>query len=107
AVEFHLSNIYTKLGVTSRTEAALKLSEMRLRESTSGDLRESTATGMAETADNGEKFSQRRILMKKPFIVLGGIGLGIALILTLLSVFLVLNRPAKGVEDEHVATASA
>lgn len=106
AVEFHLSNIYTKLGVTSRTEAALKLSEMRLRESTSGDLRESTATGMAETADNGEKFSQRRILMKKPLIVLGSIGLGIALILTVLSVFLLLNVPATGVEDEHVATAN-
>ena len=107
AVEFHLSNIYAKLGVASRTEAALKLSEMRLRESTSGELRESTVTGMAETADNGDKFAQRRILMKKPLIVLGGIGLGIALILTLLSVFLVLSRPAKGVEYEHTAAASA
>src|SRR5688572_26042299 len=33
AVEFHLSNIYKKLKVSSRTEAALKLSEYNLRES--------------------------------------------------------------------------
>lgn len=106
AVEFHLSNIYAKLGVTARTEAALKLTEMRLRESASEELRESAVTAIAETADNGEKFARRRILMKKPFIVLGGIGLGVVLILTLLSIFLVLNRPAKGVEYESVATAN-
>ena len=36
-VEFHLSNIYTKLGVISRTEAALKLADIYLRESTVGN----------------------------------------------------------------------
>jgi DNA-binding NarL/FixJ family response regulator len=29
AVEFHLGNLYAKLGVASRTEAALKLSDLR------------------------------------------------------------------------------
>jgi DNA-binding CsgD family transcriptional regulator len=33
-VEFHLGNIYAKLGVTSRTEAVIKLSGYHLREST-------------------------------------------------------------------------
>lgn len=33
-VESHLSNIYAKLGVTSRTEAVIKLSEQRLWKST-------------------------------------------------------------------------
>lgn len=33
-VEFHLGNIYAKLGVTSRTEAVIKLSDYHLREST-------------------------------------------------------------------------
>ena len=45
-VEFHLSNIYAKLGVTSRTEAALKLSKTNLRESAGGELRESTVVEM-------------------------------------------------------------
>jgi hypothetical protein len=31
AIEFHLSNIYAKIGVTSRTEAILKISESRCR----------------------------------------------------------------------------
>ena len=65
AVEFHLSNIYAKLGVTSRTEAALKLAELNLRESTGGELRESTGIEMGKPADNGENpISARRILMK-------------------------------------------
>ena len=33
-VEFHLGNIYAKLGVTSRTETFLKFSESNLWEST-------------------------------------------------------------------------
>ena len=52
-VEFHLSNIYTKLNVTSRTEAALKLAEIYMRESTGSELRESTVAGMDEADDNG------------------------------------------------------
>lgn len=103
-VEYHLSNIYAKLGVTSRTEAALKLAEISLRESTGGKLRESTGEGAGKTADNGGNSVPRRFLMKKTFIVIGGIGLGIALILTLFTIFLVLNAPVKGKTFEYVAT---
>ena len=103
-VEYHLSNIYAKLGVTSRTEAAVKLTELSLRESTGGDLRESTEGELGTNADNGGYFVPRRFLMKKTLIVLGGIGLGIALIVTLFSVFLVLNAPVKGEAFGYVAT---
>jgi DNA-binding CsgD family transcriptional regulator len=69
-VEFHLSNIYAKLGVTSRTEAALKLSEVYLRESTGGELRESTVLEMDDFDDNIYiSIFTWRIPMKKSFIV--------------------------------------
>jgi DNA-binding NarL/FixJ family response regulator len=41
-VEFHLSNIYAKLGINTRSEAILKFTESRLRESTGGHPVEST-----------------------------------------------------------------
>jgi len=76
-VEFHLSNIYAKLGVTSRTEAALKLSELHLRESTGGELRESTVVEMDKSDDNVKRFtSTQRIPMNKSFLI--GLGLLIA-----------------------------
>ena len=69
-VEFHLSNIYAKLGVNSRIEAALKLSETYLRESAGGELRESTVTEMDESNDNSEtSISPQRIPMNKSFLV--------------------------------------
>lgn len=56
-VEFHLSNIYAKLGVASRTEAVLKLSTGGLRESTGlavpGMLRDSAVEKADKTAENG------------------------------------------------------
>ncbi len=77
AVEFHLSNIYSKLGVSSRTEAALKLSEPRLRESTGGELRESARLETDELKDNVKaSISTRRIPMNKSFII--GLGILIA-----------------------------
>ncbi len=76
-VEFHLSNIYAKLGVTSRTEAALKLSKTYLRESADGELRESTGTRMDESDDNVKaSISTRRIPMNKSSLI--GLGLLIA-----------------------------
>jgi DNA-binding CsgD family transcriptional regulator len=69
-VEFHLSKVYAKLGVTSRTEAALKLAETHLRESTGGELRESTVAGMDESVDNvNASISAQRSPMNKSFIV--------------------------------------
>jgi DNA-binding CsgD family transcriptional regulator len=64
AVEFHLGNLYAKLGVASRTEAALKLSD--LRESTGADLWQSTTSETGQTDENGGKpIHNRRLPMKK------------------------------------------
>jgi DNA-binding CsgD family transcriptional regulator len=77
AIEFHLSHIYSKLGVSSRTEAALKLSDLRLRESAGGELRESTVPERDESDDNNEtSISTRRIPVNRPFLV--GLGILIA-----------------------------
>jgi DNA-binding CsgD family transcriptional regulator len=75
-IEFHLSNIYAKLDVTSRTEAILRLTEGNLREST-GDrsnvsLRESTVDEYGKGAENVSKpIFQRRIPMKNVLPILG------------------------------------
>jgi len=58
-VEFHLSNIYAKLGVNSRTEAALKLSEGDLLKSTGAEnetvLRDSTVEKRDDSMENHSK----------------------------------------------------
>jgi hypothetical protein len=87
-VEFHNRNIYTKLGVASRAEAILKLSEDHLRETT-GDVNEnnqviSTVAIVGELPDNNAKSSRRRISMKNVlYSVFGGL-ITIGLIVTLL-----------------------
>jgi DNA-binding CsgD family transcriptional regulator len=93
-VEFHLSNIYAELGVTSRTEAALKLSETYLRESTGGELRESTVAGMDESVDNvNTSISTRRSPMNKSFIV-GLLILIATAVFCLLSIYLMVKDRA-------------
>jgi DNA-binding CsgD family transcriptional regulator len=90
-VEFHLSNIYAKLGVNSRTEAALKLTETSLRESTGADLRESIVVEMEKLADNGETtISPRRIPMKNFGYIFGGL-----FATTLIVMLVVFSLPAK------------
>lgn len=88
-VEFHLSKIYSKLGVSSRTEAALKLSQEQLRESANGGLRVSTVAGSEESGDNaGASISHRRPLMKTIALILTGL-----LATTLVILLLVSSRP--------------
>jgi len=77
-VEFHLSNIYKKLGVASRTEAVLKLSAEHLRESTvekSGDLRKSTVEDTEAMIENGENpiQLQRQKMKTIPYLLTSGI----------------------------------
>ena len=73
-IEFHLSNVYKKLGVTSRTEAVLELSKEHPRESVaerSDELRKSTVEKPRETTENEENLVQlRRQKMKNIVYVL-------------------------------------
>ena len=97
-VEFHLGNIYTKLEVTSRTEAVLKLTESRLWESTGDDENrtqvKSTVDVNDESLENGVKPISRRIPMRNLFYIIGGV-----LLTTLLVVaFVLANPPAKNLD---------
>jgi len=85
-VEFHLSNIYARLNVHSRTEAAIKLTEMNLRQPTSSNtgrvLRKSTVARKNRSVENGGNQSKRRFPMKNLLI-----GLAIGVTLTILIAF--------------------
>ena len=87
-VEFHLSHIYAKLGVASRTEAVLKLSENGLRESTGesmlGDMWQSVVEKNDKAADNSKTFfSLRRKPMKTSLYIVGGVILMTALVVVI------------------------
>jgi DNA-binding CsgD family transcriptional regulator len=106
-VEFHLGNIYAKLGVTSRTEAIVKFSESHLWEST-GDTEnsiqvKSTVDINSESAENGSKPISRRIPMNKLYMIIGG-GL---LTITLIVVFVLANMPAQNTVVTPTVYASA
>lgn len=89
-VEFHISNLYTKLGVSSRAEAILALSESHLREpasaemreSTGGDLRVSTVDTRPDPKDNVVEFTvfNRRIRMKKLLLIVIVLVIGACLV---------------------------
>jgi hypothetical protein len=90
-VEFHLGNIYTKLGVASRTEAVLKLRESSLWESP-GELPvsipvEHTVAGAGDSSENGIQSILRRIVMKKSMPVIG------ILLAVLLAAVVIVNLP--------------
>ena len=84
AVEFHLSNIYAKLGVASRTEAVLKLTNTPIRESTDDNLRESVIDGLDTISDNGRKSITWRSPMKKLLLAICGTLLTTVLIIALI-----------------------
>jgi hypothetical protein len=106
-VEFHLSNIYSKLEVASRTEAVLKLVEIQLRESTGVSkndyLRESTVDMGDETTENGGKSISRRIHMRNRLYIIGGgrFLVGGILALVIVAISLVFVGPSIQVADYH------
>jgi DNA-binding CsgD family transcriptional regulator len=103
-VEFHLGNIYTKLGVTSRTEAILKLAENDLWKSTGTVQVVSTVAETDDPTENDAKVISRRISMKTIYLVLGGI-----LATVLIVVLIVTNAPVKnvGIEPTAIPTTPA
>jgi DNA-binding CsgD family transcriptional regulator len=103
-IEFHLSNIYTKLGVNSRTEAIVKLSEKHLWKSTGNNLRESPVEKVIESNENrGNSVpSTWRFSMKNFFYMLGSILILIILIFGIRS--LIVPDP-KGIANQKTETA--
>jgi hypothetical protein len=93
-VEFHLSNIYTKLNVGSRTESILKLTEGELRKTAVPVQVDSTVDTSSDSTDNGFKTMLRRIPVKKLLISLAFL----AAVLVLVS-FLVLPQLLPGSEE--------
>jgi len=89
-VEFHLSNVYRKLGVGSRTEAALKLARSHLVESTGkhapATFRESTVDPLASHSENGEKTISGEKRMRARRILLG-VAVGLIVLLVGFSFF--------------------
>ncbi len=89
AVEFHLSSIYAKLGVSSRAEAIIRLKDMHLRESEarpqSADLRQPAVEKAPSIAQNGKQsIPLRRSALKITMLVGFVLGLGGVLIALLL-----------------------
>lgn len=69
--EYHLRNIYAKLGVRSRAEAILKLAESGLWKSAGGLPVRSTVEMNGDSTKNGPHPILRRISVKKLFPIFG------------------------------------
>jgi DNA-binding CsgD family transcriptional regulator len=72
-VEFHLSNIYRKLNVRSRSEAILRLTGTRLRGSTGIVQEDSTVAETGVSAENEPKPVFWRPPVKPVHLILGGL----------------------------------
>lgn len=106
AVEFHLSKIYSKLGVSSRTEAALQLSRVQLRESTTGGVRESTVSEIEESDDNGvTSIPTRRLPMNRSFLV--GLSILIATSIFCVGSIVQMAKERGAAEDPGIIPASS
>ncbi|HZW04578.1 MAG TPA: helix-turn-helix transcriptional regulator [Anaerolineaceae bacterium] len=99
--EFHLSHIYEKLGVASRTEAILALSEGHLRESAGGDLRESPVDGEPVRYENGGNLtiSSRRFTMRKLLLFFVALITLICLVSVVAILFFNLQARQSGVQE--------
>ncbi len=83
-VEYHLKNIYKKLGVSSRIEAVLQLGKS-VGENSLNKLGNPVVETNVGPSDNGVKPISRRIPMNKTFYIVGG-----ALLATIMIVLLVM-----------------
>lgn len=92
-VEFHLSNIYAKLGVNSRSETILKLTDSKLRESLGDFQVKSTVDDIGDSTENGFKSIFRRIPVKKLYYAIGGLSVVILIVVTAIA-----NQPITNVE---------
>ena len=101
-VEFHLRNIYTKLGATSRTEAVLKLAGSHLWETpgqeVSDPLGKATVDEDDDSTENEPPPILRRVSMKTTFFIIGGL-----LTILVMAILVLVNLPA--VEGLPPATA--
>jgi DNA-binding CsgD family transcriptional regulator len=92
-VEFHLSNIYAKLNVSSRTEVILKLAKGRLWESTGNSasdlLVNSTVDQIPGSTKNGFKSILWRSPVKKRYYHFGGL-----FVIILIAAMVIFNLPA-------------
>jgi DNA-binding CsgD family transcriptional regulator len=89
-VEFHLSNIYTKLLVNSRSEAILALNENRLRESTGSFPVISTVVEEVDSTENGSKSILWRIPLKKLYYFAGSL-----FVIILITALVFFNPPVR------------
>src|SRR5687767_4804345 len=85
-VEFHLRNIYTKLGVASRTEAILKLAERGLLKTPGAVPVESTVEERRDPIENDSNVISWRIPMKKTYTILGGLLLTLLILMVIIFV---------------------
>lgn len=109
-VEFHLSNIYAKLGVNSRSEAILMITKNDSEQTagvTTDDLRESTVVNPSEVVDNDEKLqSPQRLPMKNKKTIFTALGL-LVCILVIYFIFPKIRESDHNAQAETLSTETA